>query len=78
MKTDLNEECWDLISEYATKLNATNFGEFRGACKIALTTPEIIKAANLYTHEEMIKNCRAAYERAIAFYGVPPLEIKNK
>lgn len=47
MKNKLTNECWDIINKYANDKNVQNFGEFRGACKIALTTEEIYNSAGL-------------------------------
>lgn len=47
MKRELSNECWDIINKYANSKNVQNFGEFRGACKIALTNEEIYSAAGL-------------------------------
>ena len=49
---ELSNECWELINKYANEKTVQNFGEFRGACKLALTNPDILKAANLYATQE--------------------------
>jgi len=67
----LSKECIELIGQVAIdkSINDIHASVMKTGMRIALTNPTILKAANLYTQEEMDKAKHEAFDKGWKAYG---------